>query len=55
MAPAAQVTLGELVVDSDDCPCISYQDIALPLGGHLALSVKEKNWRSELVDMFSLL
>lgn len=34
---------------------MSHGDAALPLGGHLALPVKEKNWRREFVDIFSLL
>lgn len=32
-----------------------YGGVDLPLGGHLALSVKEKIWRGEYVDLFSLL
>lgn len=42
-------------MDGGDRPRISYGDIALPLGGHLALSIKEKIWRGEFVDIFSLL
>lgn len=36
-------------------PRMIYGDVALPLGGHLALAVKEKIWRGEFVDFFSLL
>lgn len=32
-----------------------YGSVDLPLGGHLALTVKEKIWRGEFVDLFSLL
>lgn len=38
-----------------DRPKMSYGDAALPLGGHLALAVKEKIWRGEFVDLYSLL
>lgn len=55
IAPPTQATPGGLVMDSGECPCISYSDIALPLGGHLALCVKKKIWRGEFIDMFSLL
>lgn len=39
----------------EETPRLPYGDIALPLGGHLALSVREKIWSGEYVDMFSLL
>lgn len=41
--------------DPDEAPRRPYGDVSLPLGGHLALSVKEKIWRGEYIDMFSLL
>lgn len=46
---------GTWITESGERPRISYGDIALPLGGHLALSVKEKIWCGEFVDIFSLL
>lgn len=44
-----------LVTDQSERPRISYGDIALPLGGHLALSVKERMREGELIDIFRLL
>lgn len=38
-----------------DPPSIAYGSIAIPLGGHLALSIKEKIWRGEFIAVFSLL
>lgn len=35
---------------SDGPPKRPFRDVALPLGGHLALSVREKIWRGEYVD-----
>lgn len=40
---------------SGDRPHMSYGDAALPLGGHLALALKEKIWRGEFLDLFILL
>lgn len=34
---------------------MSYGDAALPLGGHVALGVKENFLRGEFVNLFSLL
>lgn len=31
-----------------------YGDVALPLGVRLALAIKEKIWRREYIDLFSL-
>lgn len=39
----------------DDAPKRPYGDVALPLGGHLTLSVRDKIWRGEYVDIFSLM
>lgn len=52
--PQAQGLRG-LVVEQSEHPRISYGNIALPLGSHLALSVKGKIWKGEFVDMFNLL
>lgn len=30
-------------------------DVVLPRGGHLALAIKEKIWRGDYIDIFSLL
>lgn len=45
----------EGVVVPQECPPSSYGAVALPLGGHLTLSVKQKIWHGKYVDMFSLL
>lgn len=46
---------GGLIIEQNERPRISYGDTGLPLGRHLALSVKEKIWKGEFVYLFSLL
>lgn len=55
MGPLQQGGGAGLVLQQAERPRISYRDIALPLRRRLALSVKEKIWKGEFVDMFSLL
>lgn len=43
------------MVEPADLPLISYGDLALLLGSHLALAVKERIWRGEYMDIFSLI